>query len=168
VAASIKLLIRWSAMPARISHSHNSITVHPSFRSSRIVVRSRLRFDLIFGSQYPSLDLGRDPSEQVCPCQKHPWTSTIFRCLGSTISGLPGKVLTCTRKRYPSACSKDRIAISGLVFFDLIRDISAERSEGVSVSVNGQFLLGMLLSCRCEVLWIRRSLPTTGKLSLRR
>ena len=38
-----------------------------------------------------------------CPCQKHPCTKITVRYLGKTISGLPGRSFTCSRKRNPLA-----------------------------------------------------------------
>lgn len=44
------------------------------------------------------------------------------------MSGLPGRVGTWIRKRYPSRCSSERTNLSGLVFVDRIRAINALRA----------------------------------------
>jgi hypothetical protein len=75
----------------RVSHSQTTMTRQPRVRSSRALrlSRSTLRFSL--GSQNSVLDAGAVPRGQLCPCQKHPLTSTTDKYFGNTISGHPGK-----------------------------------------------------------------------------
>ena len=57
------------------------------------------------------------------PCQKSPSKNTTSLAFGKTMSGLPGRFLTCFRKRKPRLCSSDRTILSGLVFLPFMRDI---------------------------------------------
>jgi hypothetical protein len=56
-------------------------------------------------------------------CQKQPCTRTTDFKRGRTMSGHPGNLRTCRRKRNPIRCSNERMATSGFVFFALIRDM---------------------------------------------
>jgi hypothetical protein len=58
----------------------------------------------------------------------------IVRCFRKTISGLPGKLASCNRKRYPRAWSNRRTAISGFVSFARMSDITCERFFAVKTS----------------------------------
>lgn len=76
-----------------ISHSQSTSTSQPASLSWVMVRSSRSLLRWIFSSQYSLLDFGFESSLQPWPCQKQPCTRIIFLCLGSTISGLPGKSL---------------------------------------------------------------------------
>lgn len=111
-----------------ISHSQRVATRHPSADNSSRFRESRARFPAIFLSQYCRLAFGtRDPREHECPCQKHPLMKTTFRFEGNTRSGQPGRDLTCSLYRYPSAWSIRRTINSGFVSLDLTACIVRRR-----------------------------------------
>lgn len=57
------------------------------------------------------------------PCQKQPWTKMTVLYFGSTISGFPGRFLTCKRYRNPLENKNLRTKSSGFVSLLLIWDI---------------------------------------------
>jgi|JI10StandDraft_1071094.scaffolds.fasta_scaffold601064_2 hypothetical protein len=68
---------------------------------------SRDRFASIFKDQYPVFDFGLWAILHRWPCQKEPCTSPAFLCLGSTISGRPGRSFRWFLKRNPSLFNID-------------------------------------------------------------
>ena len=75
-------------------------------------------------------------------CQKHPLTCTTVEYFGSTMSGQPGRLLTCSRNLKPIACSARRTAISGRVTGHV-----RERFLGfwTGITSNGKSVLAELL-----------------------
>ena len=101
-----------------VSHSQTVRTFHPIFCSAAIFSLSRSLFLFNFFSQYCSFVRGR-----ICaclqigqPCQKQPFTKITVLYFGNTISGLPGRLCGCSRKRYPNLCRIFLTLISGVVF----------------------------------------------------
>jgi hypothetical protein len=81
-------MIRDRVRSSAILHSHTRSTLHPSFRSLRATLRSRLRFDTTFDRQnFLLLFDGR--SQQGHPCQKHPSTNRATLGFGHAKSGFP-------------------------------------------------------------------------------
>jgi len=83
-------------------HSQMVNTSQPRFRSSDLILRSRMRFPSSFGSQNPNRLFGRRASLQdlaVCLCQKHPCTKMIRLRPANTRSGRPGSLLSWRRYR---------------------------------------------------------------------
>ena len=129
-AASIR-----SATPstsASTSCSHTRRTSEPSRLRRAKLLRSRWRFRSIFASQY---------GESLCcqagnrrPCQKSPSTNTTTRAPLKTISGVPGRLRTCLRKRRPRACTALRTAISIPVSLLRTLVIARRRCSGVRLS----------------------------------
>lgn len=82
------------------SHSHTTITRHPSRRSSETCRRSRTALLSSFRLQKTRLVAGMlRPFGHECRCQKHPWTKMTALSRGKTRSGVPGKSRRCSRKR---------------------------------------------------------------------
>lgn len=89
----------------------------------------------IFISQYARFVCGMRDRLHPCQCQKHPFTKTATLCFGSTMSGLPGSLAECNRKRNPAACSAFRTFISGLVSVECTRLITQLRVALSKVSM---------------------------------
>ena len=60
-----------------------------------------------------------------CWCQKQPRTKTASLCLGSTMSGLPGRSRRCNLNRKPRRCRALRTISSDFAGADLMRATSA-------------------------------------------
>ena len=117
------------------AHSQTTATRHPAIRSIRIASRSRSRFRTSFVSQKSVLVAGSRNSGQLSWwCQKHPCTKTATRHLLRTMSGLPGRPLSCSRNRSPECHSSLRTSTSGAVSLPRILDIRAERLSEVITS----------------------------------
>lgn len=85
---------------SRVWHSHITRTFHPRRLSFARFLLSRAMLFVNLAAQYCTFDDGSDASAQPrCWCQKQPWTSTSFLCLGSAISGFPGKSARWSLKR---------------------------------------------------------------------
>ena len=78
-----------------VSHPHTTIDFHPMSRNSFCTRASLATFDAIFVFQKPRLFFGKCPRLHACPCQKQPFTKTIVRYFGSTMSGVPGRSVLC-------------------------------------------------------------------------
>ncbi len=105
-------------------HSQAIITFHPSFLSAWSAFESLASFLLIFVNQNSVLVFGTTKYlHPLCPCQKHPCMKMAVLYLGSTISGFPGRVLSCNLYLNPRACRNRLTIISGLVFLPLICDM---------------------------------------------
>ena len=113
---------------SRAQHSQTIKTLQPRRLSALRLALPRSTFASRLGSQYRRLlaTITR-PRLQLCRCQKQPCTNTAVRCIGSTISGQPGRSARCRRKRYPSRCRHCRTSNSGVVSFDRIRDMQCDR-----------------------------------------
>src|SRR6185437_15104293 len=116
-----------------MSDSQTRITVQPSAESTRVVLRSRRRFDLIFSTQYEAFVPERSFASRVLhclPCQKSPSQKITIRAAEKTMSGFPGRLLTFLRYRSPCCQSCRRKAISGfvslLVLLRFERELAAE------------------------------------------
>lgn len=118
------------------SHSHTVKTCQPADWSSAFFNLSRFTVPENFCNQNSCRDLGvyayLHPS---CRCQKQPCTKMTVLYFGSTMSGLPARVLLWVLNRKPARCNRERNAISGLVSFPLIRDMFQLRFSGVRVSI---------------------------------
>ena len=112
------------------SHSHTITTFHPAdnsleqfLESLAIIFRSNLfnhHSTLVFGIVARLQPWWR--------CQKQPWTKITVFHFGRTISGLPGRFLSCNLKRNPLACNIFLTINSGFVFLLRIRLIFLERA----------------------------------------
>lgn len=130
-----------------VSQPQTVRTFHPSSRSCFVTSWSRRLFFPIFCFQNRTLEEGRCPREQECPCQKHPLTNTTLRLEGNTRSGVPVKSFRCSLKRYPSRWSIDRIKSSGPVSRPRMRDIMRLRCSGGNMSIDvGTFGVGQGLT----------------------
>jgi hypothetical protein len=128
-------------------HSRTTRTRHPNSVNCPLWLRSRRLFTSSFSFQKSILDLGSlailHPS---CPCQKHPCMK-ITACLeGKTMSGVPGRFLTCRRYRKPIPWTRRRSFISGAVSLPRILDMRSLRSLGERVSTK-PFLFDPWISC---------------------
>lgn len=110
-----------------IWHSQITIALQPSDSILEIFSLSRSTFPLIFIRQKSGLVFGHLNFLHSCPCQKQPWTNMAVLYFGRTMSGLPGKSLTCRRYRKPALCRAVRTNNSGLVSLHRILDIIRER-----------------------------------------
>jgi len=72
--------------------------------------------------------------QPLCRCQKQPCTNTTVRYFFRTKSGVPGRFLLCSLKRYPIRCRAERSLNSGLVSLPDTRDIIQERFFGDTIS----------------------------------
>jgi hypothetical protein len=111
---SFASLISNAAM-SRVSHSQITCTAQPSVSSEAIFRRSLDWLARNFCCQNSWRVFGVAAHLQSCLCQKQPWTKIIFRCLGNTRSGRPGRLRACNLKRNPSLCAQERTASSGAV-----------------------------------------------------
>ncbi len=106
------------------SHSHTTITFHPSASRAAVSAASRSLFLRIFSAQNSTLLCGSlNFPHPGCPCQKHPFMNITVWYLLSTRSGHPGSLLECSEYLNPIECSPLRTTISGRVSFPLIRDM---------------------------------------------
>ncbi len=97
---------------------------HPPSVNFFASIASRSRVFLNFNAHIPVCVWGMCAILQPwCWCQKHPLTKIAVLYLGKTMSGCPGSVFTCNRKRKPRWWSHLRTAISGFVSFERIWDI---------------------------------------------
>jgi hypothetical protein len=119
-----------------VSHSHTTITRHPSALSFLTDRRSRLRFAASFGSQNSLRECGGLPRRQSCPCQKQPWTSTTVMYRRRTMSGEPGNERWLTRKRRPCRWRMDRTISSAAVSRDRTAAMTRRRWSAVSLSMS--------------------------------
>ena len=119
------------------SHSQIVLTLQPNRRSLRSFSMSRALLPSSFGSQKPLLVCGTPLLGQRCRCQKHPLTCKAMEYFGSTMSGHPGRLLTCSRNRKPIAWSAWRTMISGRVSFERMLAMIADRCSGVILSAIG-------------------------------
>ena len=135
----------WSRRPSRPDtlaglrswHSHTTTTCHPSRRRRSEILRSRRTFALNLLVQNSTLDFGKYARRQfLWRCQKQPWTRTTVAYRGSTMSGRPGSSAACRRNRKPIRHNRDRTAISGSVFCDLIRLMFQLRRCGAMRSIS--------------------------------
>jgi hypothetical protein len=105
------------------------MTSHPEDSSKAVFALSRLMLLRIFSFQYDEYPSNSSFKEfkpltaQLWPCQKSPSQKIAIFAFVSTISGLPGKVLTFTLYRRPCDQSALRKVISGFVLLDFIEDI---------------------------------------------
>ena len=113
------------------SHSQITIKRQPSSLRFLSVFLSRSMFRANFSCQNSTLVDGvvacRHPGWR---CQKHPRTSMTVLYFGNTMSGCPGRVLTCSRKRKPCRNRNERTLSSGVVSFDRIWLIFQRRFSG--------------------------------------
>src|SRR5690606_14687329 len=108
----------------RISCDQKRNTVYPIFRRARFASSSFCMLRSIFGIQNRRLDL-------ICvclffhwkPCQNSPSTKMASLYFLITMSGEPGSVLSCKRKRIFFAQRARRRIISGFEFLPLMRDM---------------------------------------------
>ena len=119
------------------SHSQIVLTLQPNRRSLRSFSMSRALLPSSFGSQKPLLVCGTPLLGQRCRCQKHPLTCKAMEYFGSTMSGHPGRLLTCSRNRKPIAWRAWRTVISGRVSFERMLAMIADRCSGVILSAIG-------------------------------
>ena len=84
-------------------------------------------------------------------CQKQPCTRTTDFRRGRTMSGHPGNLRTCRRKRNPIRWSNDRTVSSGLVFFALIRDMFQLRRSTEIRSIYVPADVVIILSMMCAI-----------------
>lgn len=81
-------------IPLLTWHSQTTSTDQPLRRNRRFVRLSRILLSINFLRQKVTLLFDWAlPYRQLCPCQKQPWTNTIFLAEVKTISGLPGSPL---------------------------------------------------------------------------
>jgi len=117
-------------------HSHTVTTLQPSARRAFAARRSLATLSSNFRVQNGTLLFGVYANEhRGCRCQKQPWTRTTIPCRTRTMSGRPGSLPPCKRKRNPIRCRTDRTIRSGLVSRLLIRDMFQLRCSGEIVSV---------------------------------
>lgn len=122
---------------SRNSHSHTTNTCQPIALNCSSFIASRARFPSNFARQKSRFDFGMRVSAHAppCMCQKQPCTNTIFRRLGKTRSGFPGRRLSCSRYLNPRAWSALRMLSSGFVSRSRMRAMRSERCSGESVSI---------------------------------
>ena len=132
-----KELRRRKTCAGRVSwHSQTMSTRQPWRRRRRRCFRSFVTFRANFSAQNLRWVLWVDAIlHPLCRCQKQPWTRTTALYLGRTMSGLPGREDTLSRKRYPAQCRRLRTLRSGPVFLPRILDMRSLRSEMVNVSI---------------------------------
>jgi len=94
-----RLIVFTSISVFRVWHSQTVKTAQRNLRSFRRFRWSRALFPESFFTQYFRRTAGIRHWPQVCMCQKQPLTMIIFRSLGRTISGVPGRSRRCRRKR---------------------------------------------------------------------
>lgn len=103
---------RSSGLPT--SHSQIVMTRQPASASRSSFEASRVTFDANLAAQNSGRVAGVVAILQPgCRCQKQPWMKTAARYLGSTMSGRPGRLRTCTLNRSPVAWRYRRTSISG-------------------------------------------------------
>ena len=113
-----------SALRSLVSHCQIGSTLQPRCFRESVTRLSRSRFALTFEAQYSTLDFGSCPFVQSwCPCQKHPCTKIASRSLERTISGRPGRFLTCSLYRKPELWRSLRTRSSGEESVEGTRDI---------------------------------------------
>lgn len=110
------------------SHCQITKTSQPCSANALRFFLSLHLFRLSFGNQNSRLVFGMRPLLQPWECQKHPWTSITLLRPGNAKSGLPGRSDRCSRKRYPSLCTRLRTASSGNVFLLRMARMFALRS----------------------------------------
>lgn len=118
----------------RMAHSHMISTLQPDWLSLSDWFASLVLFPSIFAFQKSVRVFGSLKYRQLCPCQKQPWIKMAARYFGRIRSGLPGRSLTCMRKRRPRACRAFLMIISGAVFLPLILDIMRDRVSASIIS----------------------------------
>lgn len=139
------------------AHSHTTRTRHPASDRSPIALASLRWLACSFDSQNSGLVAGnRNNGQPSWRCQKHPCTKTAAFQRRSTISGRPGKVLACKRKRSPADQSARRTSSSGAVSLLRMRDIAAERCSLLRVSAIGK----VLIHATRQHGWVRRGNPS--------
>lgn len=119
----------------RTAHSQMTSVLQLRARNAFNCRSSLSWFLSIFPIQNSCRVLGILKYRQLWPCQKQPWIKTAALYFGSTISGVPGRFFTCTRKRKPLACRAFRIKSSGEVFLLRIFAIILERVSASTTSV---------------------------------
>ena len=97
------------------AHSHTAPVRQPSSWSILTARISTSRLRAILARQNSVRVDGHLNKWQSCPCQKQPCTNSTARCFAKTISGFPGNLRSCSRKRKPFACKPFRSSISGRV-----------------------------------------------------
>ena len=127
--------VRPALTPSR-EHCQTTRRFQPESHQARSFRLSRLTFFDHFSIQNAVLDLGIVESLQPCLCQKHPRTSMIVRAWGTTISGLPGYLLSHTLNRQPRENSCLRTRISGEVSLPRIFAISRLRCSLPILSID--------------------------------
>lgn len=109
-------------------HSHISNTRQPDSSNCFLTSASRSLLEESLADQNSGLVRGVVAYRQpVCLCQKQPWTKMQSLYFGRTISGLPGRFVTCNLYRNPWENRTSRTISSGRVFFPLIPAIILER-----------------------------------------
>lgn len=99
-------------------HSQITMTRQPSAANAAMFRFSRSTLVANFCNQKSRRVDGVTVSLQSSwRCQKQPCTKTQSRCLGKTMSGLPGNRLSFNIYRRPALCRTRRTIISGLVSF---------------------------------------------------
>ena len=138
-----------SASSSTVSHSHMIMTLQPSSRRAFRFAQSRSTFLWNLSRQNDVRVMGvvvrRHPS---CRCQKQPWTKITFLRPGKQMSGVPGRVRRCSRKRYPRRWRSCLTVSSGKVFAEPMRAMFALRSgEGGGSGFPG----GRVLAVRSDM-----------------
>ena len=101
-----------------------TIVFQPIARNSSRTRASRALFRFSFSVHHSTrVRGGRNSGQPSCPCQKQPFTKIAVLYLRNTISGVPGRRFTFTRKRKPQWNRYLRTIISGFVFLPLIIDM---------------------------------------------
>ncbi len=114
-----------------VSHSQTTRTLKPSFLNCSCLASSRALFLRSFGTQYSTFLRGtRAKAQPECRCQKQPCTKMATLRLRIAMSGVPGKLLTLTRKRYPRRWRADRVESSGFVSRDRMRAMISDFESG--------------------------------------
>lgn len=111
-------------------HSQTISTRQPARRRAAAVRRSRATFASNLCDQKRTRDFGwYDSLQPAWRCQKQPCTNTMTLRRGSTKSGEPGNLRSCSRNRYPSRWTQERTTNSGAVSLERIRLIRSLRSR---------------------------------------
>lgn len=126
-------LVKRLQRPLR-AHSQIVKTLQPSESSFFSFLLSRSQLAPIFSIQNSVRVAGTLKRWHPWPCQKQPCTKIATRCFARTISGDPGRDLTCNLKRKPCENKRRRICISGLVSFCRIARIFARRCSALCTS----------------------------------
>lgn len=125
------------SLQLRMKHSQTTRTRPPNVVRASVAALSRCPLRSSFPPQKSVRELGTFARLQSrCPCQKQPLTKIATFRPGSTMSGVPGRSLRCSRYRYPFAKSALRTRISGFVSFPRMPAIISLRFLGETMSFN--------------------------------